>query len=323
MCGQWGESGVTKSKSGDTLKAELSLPELTRLVDEISRFRPNITLFGGEPLLHPHCLALIRMIKAKKMHCLMITNGSLLSAQSEALVESGLDELNVSLDGGRDLHDHIRGMPGIFEKIIAGLKAVQQYKKNKSAAKPLINLQCTITKYNYEQLSQLTEVAADIKADSLTFHNLIFLDKDLIARQKVCDEQLGCSSQDWEGFVSAPDIDPEKLYQAMGQIKSKPYPFPIDFYPNLSRKGVREYYTNPSYMPAEYPKRCLSPWIVAYVFPDGSVRPCLNSTYTFGTIKDAPMAQIWNSDQAIRFRRALKCNGLFPVCVRCTELYRY
>lgn len=323
MCGQWGESGVTKQKASDAVAAELPFSLMQKLFDDVSAFAPNITLFGGEPLLYPQCIELIEYIKQKKMHCLMITNGAMLGVFAEKLVDAGLDELNVSLDGGRELHDTIRGMPGLYDKITAGLKRVNEYKKKDNRKKPFINLQCTVTKYNYEHLEQLTKVARDVGADSLTYHNLIFLDKGLLEKQKLFDAQLGSSSCDWEGFVFSPEIDPEKLYAKMQGILSQAYPFSVDFYPNLTLKGLKEYYNNPSYLPAEYPSRCLSPWIVAYVFPDGGVRPCLNSTYSFGNIHSAGFPAVWNGAEAISFRKTLKKNGIFPVCVRCTELYRY
>ncbi len=323
MCGQWGESGVTKKMSSGEVRAELSLEELKKFAENVSRFKPNITLFGGEPLLHPACLELIRYIKEKKMHCLMITNGSLLKTKAAELVNAGLDELNVSLDGARQRHDEIRGMPGLFDKISEGLKLVNRIKKESGRKKPLINLQCTITKFNYEYLEELLAVAAEVEANSLTFHNLIFLNNDIMQKQREYDKTLGSSSREWEGFVSVPEIDPVKLYDKIGSIIQGKYDFSVDFYPNLSLGELKEYYQNPCYVPKEYPARCLSPWIVGYVFPDGEVRPCLNSTYSFGNVRDKKFADVWNSAEAIRFRQTLRQAKIFPACVRCTELYRY
>lgn len=323
MCGQWGESGVTKEMKPNEVRGELKLDELKKIIDDVSRFRPNITLFGGEPLLYPGCVELVRHIKSKGMHCLMITNGSLLGRYAAELVEAGLDELNVSLDGGRDLHDGIRGMPGLFDKITGGLKEVYRLKKDAGQRKPLVNLQCTITKYNYDRLSQLLEVADTVKAESLTYHNLIFLSAELLKKQSEFDKVMNCSSHDWEGFVFDPEINPSALYKDMERIKGGRYTFGVDFYPNLSAKGLREYYENPSYLPSEYKARCLSPWIVAYVFPDGEVRPCLNFTYSYGNVKKAGFREIWNGEMARAYRVGLKRSRIFPVCVRCTELYRY
>jgi MoaA/NifB/PqqE/SkfB family radical SAM enzyme len=62
MCGQWGESGVTKNMDTATVRGELGLGELKRFVKEIRYFRPNVTLFGGEPLLYAGCPELVREI---------------------------------------------------------------------------------------------------------------------------------------------------------------------------------------------------------------------------------------------------------------------
>ncbi|MFA6384007.1 MAG: radical SAM protein [Candidatus Omnitrophota bacterium] len=321
MCGQWGEGGVTKNEGGAILQQELNPSELRAVIDELARYKSNITLFGGEPLLYPGCVDLISYIKRKGLHCLMITNGSLLKAFAEGIVEAGLDELNLSLDGGQQLHDRIRGMDGLFVKIMDGIERVNHFKAVKGVRRPFINLQCTITKYNYRDLGQLTDVARSMKADSLTFHNLIFLSKDVLSRQSAIDAKLGCSSKDWEGFVFDPGIDPEELYEQIQGIKAGTYDFNVDFYPNFSREESGRYYRDMDYKPKGC--HCLSPWIAAYIFPDGGVRPCLNSSYSFGNVKVERFSSLWNNEKAILYRRQLKGSGMFPVCVRCTELYRY
>ncbi len=323
MCGQWGESGVTKNIDQDSVKEELPLHEFKKFIDQISSFMPNITLFGGEPLLYSHCLDLIRYIKGRNMHCLMITNGFLLNKYAGDIIDSGLDELNLSLDGGKDLHDHIRGMPGLFDRITQGVKEINLTKKKRDLNKPLINLQCTITRYNYRQLDELLEVAEDLEVDSLTFHNLVFLEQNIIEKQKAYDKLLGCCSRSWEGFVFDPKIEPDVLYLKIAEIIAGKHRFMVDFYPNFSAKGLKDYYYNPSYLPKEYPARCLSPWMTAYIFPDGQVRPCLNFSYSYGNIKNKKFTEIWNENSAIKYRRILREKKAFPVCVRCTELYRY
>ena len=53
--------------------------------------------------------------------------------------------------------------------------------------------------------------------------------------------------ENWQGFVFTPDIDPDKLYDKIQSILRQKHSFSIDFYPNLSRQGLNEYYNNPSY----------------------------------------------------------------------------
>jgi MoaA/NifB/PqqE/SkfB family radical SAM enzyme len=321
MCGQWGDLGVTKKMAAREIKQEFSLEELKQLIDSFAEFKPNITLFGGEPLLYPECWDLIKYIKSKNMHCLMITNGALIRGQVKELVGSDIDELNVSLDGGEILHDQIRGLPGVFNKITSGLKELAELKKERGLKRPLVNLQCTITQYNYQHLEQLIDVAGQVSADALTFHNLIFLNEQALDEQKQYDRQLSADSGDWQGFVVVPQIDPDQLFSKIAGILSKKYSFSVDFYPNFSQAQLRKYYQDKQYIPPV--QVCLSPWIVGYIFPDGEVKPCLNSTYSFGNIMTDDFKAVWNSQKAISFRRILKQTGIFPVCTRCTELYRY
>lgn len=329
MCGQWGDGGVTRKASGDggaasaDIGRELPFENIEALVAEMARHRPGITLFGGEPLLHTRFIDIVKIIKSRSMHCLVITNGFLLEPIAGEVVSSGLDELNISLDGPADLHDRIRGLPGLYGRIMSGLKEVNRLRRTGRGGKPLINIQCTITRYNIDRLEEMIGVAEDAAADSLTFHNLIFAGGELIKEQERYDRLLGCSSGEWEGFRFEPGVDPEKVHDKMSRILSVKRSFSVDFYPNFSRAELLRYYRDPCFSPGQSALRCLSPWLAAYIFPDGEVRPCLNSTYSYGSINDGGFNRLWNGEKAVAFRRELKKAGAFPLCRRCTELYRY
>jgi MoaA/NifB/PqqE/SkfB family radical SAM enzyme len=323
MCGQWGDHGVTRATGG--AEAELSLPELQRLIGQVADVHPAITLFGGEPFFHRDIIPLIQTITARELHCLVITNGSLLEAHAAELVSLGLDELNLSLDGERSTHDEIRGMPGLFERIVDGIDAVNREKDRQGARRPLINLQCTISRDNAHRLDEMLSVAVHLRANSLTFHHLIFLDQATYdAQEAALNAALpGTGSTGWKGFVFDSGIDPRQLADKIREIKRRRSPVFVNFFPNFSEEELTAYYTNPRYLPESYRPRCVSPWMTAYVFPTGDVRPCLNLDYSFGKIQDMPFNDIWNGEKAVAFRRALKERKIFPACIRCTELFRY
>src|SRR5438128_8841588 len=81
MCGQWGDTGIFRSHSahdaGDGAlerariqeligaRRQLSLSDYVTLLDEIAEWQPIVSLFGGEPLLYPDILPLIREIKKR------------------------------------------------------------------------------------------------------------------------------------------------------------------------------------------------------------------------------------------------------------------
>jgi radical SAM protein with 4Fe4S-binding SPASM domain len=253
----------------------------------------------------------------------MITNGTLLEPSAKRLVAAGLDELNISIDGYGRLHDDIRGMPGLFERVRRGVAAVNEQKRLRGARKPFINIQCTINKANYLELEKMIDTAAELGADSLTWHNLIFTTGGILDRQREVDSALESDSSSWNGFLFESGIDPEKLWSVIGRLKRRRTPLRRDVYPDFGKEDFLAYYRAPGSLTAGRRFRCLSPWLVAYVFPDGSVRPCLNSTYSFGDIRTQRFIDAWNSPAACKFRKFLKQRRVFPVCERCTELYRY
>ncbi|MFC1590735.1 radical SAM protein [Candidatus Omnitrophota bacterium] len=326
MCGQWGDVGVTKKAGAAMIREELSFDDYKRLIGEVASFRPNITLFGGEPLLYSNCMDLIGLIKSRRMHCCMITNATLLARYAQRIVELGLDELNISMDGPEDKHDEIRGIPGMFRQIREGIDCVHKAKGKMNKKRPLINIEFTITQHNYENMPDMIGAAKLLKADSLNFHHLIFVDQKMLdAHEKAFYPVFKCSSDDWKGFClkGVENIDTDRLNFIIADISSRKTDFLVNVYPNLSPEETGRYYRDPAVIPSGYAKRCISPWMVAYIFPDGHVRPCLNFSLSPGNVKEKPFGEIWNNIEYVHFRSILKKRGVFPVCSRCTELFRY
>jgi MoaA/NifB/PqqE/SkfB family radical SAM enzyme len=109
MCAQWGSAGNLLAKRGSDLACdEMAFDKWQDIVDEIAFAKPLITIWGGEPLLYHDILRLISHVKARSLHCLVITNGILLEQYAADLVKSGLDKIEVSIDGPREINDGIR-----------------------------------------------------------------------------------------------------------------------------------------------------------------------------------------------------------------------
>lgn len=324
MCGQWGSQGVNLKENSCNLTQELSFQQLSSFIKEVAVFKPNITLFGGEPLLYKGgCVKLIKFIKEHDLHCLMITNGSLVQENARDLVLAQLDELNISLDGPAVVHDKIRNQVGLFEKIAAGIESVNYFKQMYHLKKPLVNLQCTINAENYKFIDEMIPIAKQLKVNAITFHNLIFVNPQMLNNQSEWDVKLNANSKAWEGFLFDHGIELQVLEQKIKKIFSLAKGLNVDLYPNFSASALKDYYTQPEKVSGGFHSGCLSAWMATYLFCDGQIRPCLNSSYFFGNIKDAAFSEIWNSASAVKFRRLLKKNEIFPVCPKCTELYRY
>lgn len=326
MCGQWGERGSLKDLPPSETKVYMEMAIIKRLIDEIKGFHPTITLFGGEPLLHSQWEEIIKRIKEAGLRCNMISNGILLKKRAVEAVRLGLDEIIFSLDGTAEVHDAIRGGKGVFNMALEGFQHLQDAKVKYGKKKPAVNVNTVIWEENHTMLGDIVEAAASFGAETITFHHLIFVDQGAFEEtERISQDALAFSSPDWAGFMrdELPRIDPEMIIMQKSLIKRSKNGVPAFFYPNLTDEEIRAYYTSFKFLPTSYAKRCLSPWMVAYVLPDGSVKPCLSLGYEMGNLQETSFKEIWNGERAVRFRRLLKARGYFPVCPRCTEFSRF
>ena len=326
MCGQWGEQGSSKGYDKDTLTAALSVDEVKALVDDVKGFKPNITLFGGEPLLYRGWQDVVTHVKQAGLRCNMISNCALLTKHAEEVLDVGVDEIILSLDGPEDIHDEVRGREGTFARVRDGLQALAAAKAARGVARPLVNVSSVVFENNYRVMDKTLSTAEGLGADSITFHHLIFINPEIYSRHcAFFSDKFGVSESDWQGFVreSLPEIDPEALLAKLAEVKSADTSVDVSVYPNLTDDEVRRYYREFNFLPTSYKRRCMSPWMVAYIFPDGTVRPCNSLCFVAGNLRENTFREIWNSPRYVDFRKTLKAERLFPACVRCTEFYRF
>ena len=101
------------SKPLSRLEAELETALTLRKIHTVS-------LAGGEPLLHPDILQIVRLVKSKKLRCGLITNGLLADvALLRSLKEAGLDMAMFHVDEGQTRPD----LPDSSEEAVCGLRS--------------------------------------------------------------------------------------------------------------------------------------------------------------------------------------------------------
>ena len=326
MCGQWGERGVFKNLEENCQRLELGPADVRRIIDQVAHWKPAVTLFGGEPLVNPGIIEMISSVKEAGLRCNMITNGILIGRMARDLVRSGIDELIVSLDGLGEVHDLMRGKPGTYQKVHHGLEQLIVEKLRVGNKHPIVNINTTIWEGNAGHIAQLVPVAGKLGVSTITFHHPIFVGREDMDRQRALLEKLyGVKNSDFEGFVreTPPQIDVERLLREKNKIEHLHDGVKAVFYPNYTEREIRRYYTNLEYTPDSYKSKCVSPWMVTYVFPNGDLRPCLSLGVTLGNVFETPIEEILQGEAAKYFRCDLKERGVFPACSRCTELYRF
>jgi len=151
---------------------ELKLPELKNLVNEIGRWGGiNLSFAGGEPLLRKkELLECIKLAKKWKLVTHVTTNGQLIDRKTaEELVTSGLDFLQISLDGvKKKTNDYIRGK-GTYKRAI---KAIKEVKKAKEKFNSDLKLSITtvVTNKNLDELLDMVRLVENLGLYEVSFN---------------------------------------------------------------------------------------------------------------------------------------------------------
>jgi len=84
---------------------------------------PEIVLTGGEPLLHPEFQNIFIHSSALFQKIMVQTNGTLISAEIAGLFKKyGIHSVNVSLHGGKRIHEELTGVPGSYDSAVSVIK---------------------------------------------------------------------------------------------------------------------------------------------------------------------------------------------------------
>ena len=86
---------------------------------------PFFDLSGGEPLLRKDLTVLAKRVDSHGCLVSMNTNGTLLNENRVGEVADVFDTVVVSLDGPREVHDRIRGVPGTYDKATEAIRLLK------------------------------------------------------------------------------------------------------------------------------------------------------------------------------------------------------
>ncbi len=148
---------------------ELTTDEGYRLLDDLGQFGAPVALFsGGEPLMRPDLLDLIRHAKKAGMRAVISTNGTLIEpARAEQLREIGLSYVGVSLDGMRATNDKFRGQEGAFDHALAGIRNCRQ-------AGVKVGLRFTVNRRNVGDVNDIFNLLRDENIPRVCFYHLVY-----------------------------------------------------------------------------------------------------------------------------------------------------
>lgn len=297
MCDIWRDRG----------REEISAAEVERwLVEWRSLGVRRVVLSGGEALLHSHLWDLCALLRDADIGITILSTGLLLARDAKTLAQV-CDDVVVSLDGHREVHDHIRNIPRAFDRLAEGIAAVRA-----AGSGIAISGRCTVQRANFHVLRATVAAAHELGLDRLSF-----------LAADVTSEAFNRPGG-WDGERAAEvALRREDLPLLAAELEALAREHAADFASGflaespekLERRLLRHFAAllgDGEFAPVE----CNAPWVSAVVEADGTVRPCFFQP-PLGNVRQAgSLGAVLNSPAAVSWRQSLD-TARDPICRRC------
>jgi tungsten cofactor oxidoreducase radical SAM maturase len=289
----------------DEHETQMSMNTFRRLMESLDRL-PGLTrvVFSGfgEPLTHPNILEMIETVRQRITAVTLGSNGLLLSAEmARELVRLGVDRLVVSVDGVKpETYASVRG--AMLSQVLSNIRGLNEVKRQLGSLTPALGIEFVVLKTNVTELAELTRFASQLNAARVLVSNVLSYTEEM--RTEIL-----------YGY------EPRAPFSAGG------WPVMADAWVTWGTLELPRMHWG-----AE--RRCRFVQDRAIVVGwDGGVSPCyaLSHNYSYFTIdgrkkqvsryvlanvNKQPLAEIWMSEDYVRFRSAVR-GFHFPSCPDC------
>jgi MoaA/NifB/PqqE/SkfB family radical SAM enzyme len=288
--------------------ADMSWALFTSIVDQVPGLARAVLHGVGEPMLVKDLPRMICYLKARGIYVLFNTNGTLLAPRKrQEIIDSGLDELRVSLDAAEAASFlKVRGKD-MFDRIVRNVSEFTALQQKTGATLPRVSLWLTGLKETVEQLPGFVRLAARIGVRDVHLQRLVFddLGRGLARADSSLFEK---TQQDEEAAIAEA--------QAIGATLGVAIDASGATEPGLSLK--REHQDAPW-------SGCRRPWSLMYFTAHGRALPCCIApfsargyeTYTLGDATQQSLRDIWNGAAYQDFRAALAGDSPPKPCQNC------
>jgi len=231
----------------------------------------QVDFTGGEPLARADIIELVRAARASGLYVNLITSGLPMDeTKLGALVEAGLDHIQLSFQGAREeIANEISGTKSHAHK----LRVLEWLKQQRVA----VTLNFVIHRRNINQLEEMLAIAESSSATRIEFANVQYYGWAFANRENLLPAREQVSDS-----VEFMKREQERL---KGRIR-------IEFV-------VPDYY-------AKYPKPCMGGWgrKLLLITPSGDALPCHAAQVipglTFENVKDRSLREIWEKSVAFQ-----------------------
>ena len=288
--------------------ADMSWELFTTIVDQVPGVARAVLHGVGEPMLVAALPRMIRYLKDRGVYVLFNTNGTPLSPRKHrTVIDTGLDELRVSLDAAdAPTFLAVRGK-NLFRRIVANVRAFTELQRTSGAALPRVSLWLTGLRETIAQLPAFVELAASMGVRAVYLQRLVYDEAGYgLARPQsslFATLRTGESQAIEDAVRLAGDLG--IALDASGATE-----------PGLSLTRQEE---------AQPWSACRRPWSLMYFTAHGRALPCCMApfsapgydSYTLGDATQQTLREIWNGAAYRDFRAALLSETPPRPCAGC------
>ena len=281
---------------------ELDTEQAYRVIDDIAvQGSPILVLTGGEPLYRTDLFEIAGHAGSRGLRTALATNGTMIDERIAARIgATGFERVSISIDGSTAAsHDGFRGIPGSFEKALAGARCL-------ATAGVGFQFNTTITRRNVGEIDDILDLAASMKAKALHAFMLV---------------PVGCGVQ----IEASEMLDREHYEEVLVRLYHRTKDSPLEFkatcaphyYRIIRQEAKREgrAITFESDGMAAMTRGCLAGSGVCFISHRGEVQPCGYLPLSAGNVLSRPFQEIW--ENSALFRRLRDLDGLKGKCGAC------
>jgi radical SAM protein with 4Fe4S-binding SPASM domain len=288
--------GCIQYRGGWEQERDMSLQEIIMITDQVPGLERAVLHGIGEPLLNERLPAMIRHLRNRNVIVNFNSNGTLLNKEwQKTLIETGLDELHISLDAASaNCYTAVRGIDK-FDLIVSNVASFSESLKRKRISNPRLSFWFIGSKRNMSELPNLIRLAAKVGVKEVYLQRLVyFLDGERYGLARP-DETLRSTDSEASRLIKESQVIADRVgvqFSASGLRE-----------PALSIQGEAV---------AKSPwRRCYRPSSLMYITANGNVLPCCISPFSttdynniiLGNVFESSLADVWFGRKYQLFRK--------------------
>ncbi|MCX6796829.1 MAG: radical SAM protein [Candidatus Falkowbacteria bacterium] len=306
-------------------REELDTNNILSIYKKLEERMTDIKLVGGEPMVRDDIINLIAYLNNNNKKISLQTNCTLFNQDNILKLRTftNLKDIITSLDGPKEIHDNIRGVPGAFSRLEESLKLIRLHL-------PWVKITVFATlllKDNLDKMLGLIDTCKQLKIETINIlFEQVYSTAEINQTKKILKNIFDWDEEDYRintqtrDPIFSTEIKSVELKKKLEAIRN--YGFKRGCYVNFTPFN---YYDHLDKYIGEQKGKAFCLKLLnseIRINQEGDVVWCDIIEKSFGNLVKKSIEEIWSSTEYQKFRKYLFTNS-FPICSRCCKaIYR-